>query len=87
MARKDNDMSEARRSFLARCGKYAVVTPPTVGLLLSAAKHNYAVASSGGWGGKGGKGGNGGNGGNGNWGNGGNGGNGNWGGHGGNDRH
>jgi len=48
MAGKDKDMSEARRSFLARCGKYAVVTPPTVGLLLSAAKQNYAVASSGG---------------------------------------
>ncbi len=48
MAHREKDMSEARRRFLARCGKYAVVTPPTVGLLLSAAKHNYAVASSGG---------------------------------------
>lgn len=37
----------ARREFLARCGKFAVVTPPTVGLLLSAANRNYAVASSG----------------------------------------
>jgi hypothetical protein len=48
MARKQKDVSEARRRFLARCGKFAVVTPPTVGLLLSAAKQNYAVASSGG---------------------------------------
>jgi hypothetical protein len=50
MARNQNDMWEARRRFLARCGKYAAVTPPTVGLLLSAAKQNYAVASSGGYG-------------------------------------
>lgn len=48
MASKQKDMSEARRQFLARCGKYAVVTPPTVGLLLSATQRNYAVASSGG---------------------------------------
>jgi hypothetical protein len=55
MAHKQSDTSEARRRFLAQCGKFAVVTPPTVGLLLAAAKQNYAVASSGGrgWGGKG----------------------------------
>jgi hypothetical protein len=28
---------EARRDFLKRCGKYAVVTPPAVTLMLSAA--------------------------------------------------
>lgn len=61
MAHKQSDMSAARRRFLAQCGKYAVVTPPTVGLLLAASKRNYAVASSGGrgWGGNGNQGGNG----------------------------
>jgi hypothetical protein len=38
---------EARRQFLATCGKFAVATPPAVALLLSAAERNYAVASSG----------------------------------------
>ncbi len=47
-------MSDARREFLARCGKFAVVTPPTIGLLLSTASRNYAVAHSGGNGGGGG---------------------------------
>jgi len=50
MAHNQKEISEARRRFLARCGKYAIATPPSVGLLLSAAKRNYAVASSGhGW--------------------------------------
>jgi len=39
--------SAARRDFLAKCGRLAVITPPAVTLLLSAASHNYAVASSG----------------------------------------
>lgn len=53
MAHNQKEISEARREFLARCGKYAVITPPTVSLLLSAAKHNYAAASSGhGWNGR-----------------------------------
>jgi len=38
----------ARRRFLASCGKFAVVTPPAVTLLLSSAHQNFAVASSGG---------------------------------------
>lgn len=52
MTKKQIDTSGARRRFLAQCGKFAVITPPTVGLLLAASKHNYAVASSGGrgWG-------------------------------------
>jgi hypothetical protein len=29
--------AEARRDFLKRCGKYAIVTPPAVSLMLSAA--------------------------------------------------
>jgi hypothetical protein len=48
-------VGEVRRQFLAACGKFAIVTPPTVGLLLSAAQRNYAVASSGGGSGGGGK--------------------------------
>jgi hypothetical protein len=37
----------ARREFLARCGRLAVITPPAVTLLLSATSRNYAVAHSG----------------------------------------
>jgi hypothetical protein len=39
--------TEARRAFLSRCGKYAIATPPTVAILLSATKQNYAGAVSG----------------------------------------
>ena len=49
------DRDEARRLFLARCGKFAVATPPTVALLLSTMDGNYAVAASGGGNGGGGK--------------------------------
>lgn len=37
----------ARRDFLAKCGRLAVITPPAVTLLLSATSRNYAVAHSG----------------------------------------
>jgi hypothetical protein len=38
---------EARRRFLARCGRFAVVTPPAMALLVTvAAKPNEALASS-----------------------------------------
>jgi hypothetical protein len=37
----------ARRDFLKRAGRFAVVTPPTMVLLLSATGHNYARAASG----------------------------------------
>jgi hypothetical protein len=37
----------ARRDFLARSGRLAVITPPAVTLLLSATSRNYAVAHSG----------------------------------------
>ena len=47
MKKDREDAVEARRRFMARCGTYAAITPPTVGLLLSAANRNYAVASSG----------------------------------------
>jgi hypothetical protein len=38
---------EARRRFLATCGKFAVITPPAVTVLLSSTAQNYAVAGSG----------------------------------------
>lgn len=41
------DQIEARRAFLARAGKFAIATPPTVAILLSATKQNYAGAASG----------------------------------------
>ena len=42
------DMQQARRRFLASCGKLAVATPPAVTLLLSGTRQSYATASSGG---------------------------------------
>jgi hypothetical protein len=44
---EDTGVVEARRRFLRDCGKFALVTPPAVALLLSASKRNYAVAASG----------------------------------------
>jgi hypothetical protein len=40
-------MAQARRRFLASCGRFAALTPPAVTLLLSAADATYAVAASG----------------------------------------
>ncbi len=37
----------ARRRFLLNCGKFAVVTPPVVTLMLSTAERSYAVVASG----------------------------------------
>ncbi len=37
-----------RRKFLAACGKFAVVTPPAVTLLLSTSLNSEAIAKSGG---------------------------------------
>ena len=36
-----------RRKFLAACGRFAVVTPPAVTLLLSTSLHSDAIAKSG----------------------------------------
>lgn len=47
--------SEARRKFLGTCGKFAIVTPPAVTLLLSATERSYAQFTSGGPGGEGGR--------------------------------
>ncbi len=50
-SRPEADVVEARRSFLAACGKFSIATPPAVALMLAAAERNYAVAASGGGGG------------------------------------
>lgn len=44
---KEVDTLQARRRFLATCGKFAVVTPPAMTVLLSSTAQNYAVAGSG----------------------------------------
>lgn len=43
------DGIEDRRKFLAACGKFAIVTPPAITLLLSTSLNSSAVAGSGGW--------------------------------------
>lgn len=45
------DADEDRRKFLAVCGRFAVVTPPAVTVLLSTSLTSQAVAQSGGRGG------------------------------------
>jgi len=40
--------ASARREFLAKCGRLAVITPPAVTLMLAASQRNFAVAQSGG---------------------------------------
>lgn len=44
--KQDEKIVVARRRFLANCGKFAVVTPPVVSLMLATSQRNYAVASS-----------------------------------------
>jgi hypothetical protein len=46
----DADVIESpeRRDFLDRCGKFAVVTPPAITLLLSTTLSSEAIAASGG---------------------------------------
>jgi hypothetical protein len=39
--------SDDRRDFLARCGRFAVVTPPTMAFLLSTSLKSDAIARSG----------------------------------------
>jgi hypothetical protein len=38
--------TEDRRKFLATCGKFAIVTPPALTLLLSTSLNSTAIASS-----------------------------------------
>ncbi len=40
--------SRERRDFIARCGRFALATPPAIALLLSADGRSYADAVSGG---------------------------------------
>ena len=44
----ESERLQARRRFLAKCGKFAVITPPTMTVLLASTAQNYAVAGSGG---------------------------------------
>lgn len=44
---EDAEMLDARRRFLATCGKFAVITPPAMTVLLTSTAQNYAVAASG----------------------------------------
>ena len=41
------ELDADRRKFLAACGRFAVVTPPAVTLLLSTSLHSDAIARSG----------------------------------------
>jgi hypothetical protein len=43
---RENEADTDRRKFLTTCGKFAVVTPPAVTLLLSTSLHSGAIASS-----------------------------------------
>ena len=45
-----DDADEDRRKFLATCGKFAIVTPPAITMLLSTSLHSPAIAQSGGGG-------------------------------------
>ena len=47
MGRKP-DTNQSRRAFLAACGKFAVVTPPALSLMLASSQSAYALVSSGG---------------------------------------
>jgi hypothetical protein len=49
----ENISAADRRKFLAACGKFAVVTPPTMTMLLSTALTSTAIARSGANSGKG----------------------------------
>ncbi len=42
------DMTGDRRAFLAKCGRFAVITPPAVTMLLSTSLSSQAIAKSGG---------------------------------------
>jgi hypothetical protein len=44
----ETDADDDRRKFLATCGKFAVVTPPAITLLLSTSLHSDAIAKTGG---------------------------------------
>lgn len=45
--KRARDEVAARRRFLAKCGRFAIATPPAVTLLLASAQHSYVAAQSG----------------------------------------
>jgi hypothetical protein len=45
----DIDANEDHREFLAACGRFAVVTPPSITVLLSTSLYSTAVTHSGGY--------------------------------------
>lgn len=47
MEPEKNNATESRRAFLEKCGKFAVVTPPAVTLMLSATASKAQVVGSG----------------------------------------
>lgn len=44
----ETPLDDDRRRFLASCGKFAVITPPAVTILLSTSLNSKAIAHSGG---------------------------------------
>ena len=50
-ANSEPEVDADRRKFLTTCGRFAVVTPPAVTLLLSTSLNSDAIARSGGGGG------------------------------------
>lgn len=42
-----NSTNEARRAFLAKCGKFAAVTPPALTLMMTTTLSSGAMASTG----------------------------------------
>lgn len=53
VANAEQELDADRRKFLAACGRFAVVTPPVVTLLLSTSLSSDAIAHSGGGNGRG----------------------------------
>ncbi|MBI3196278.1 MAG: hypothetical protein HYZ40_01975 [Rhodospirillales bacterium] len=47
MTNKSEDPIDDRRRFLLSCGRFALITPPTMTLLLASSRQNFAVAASG----------------------------------------
>ncbi|MGK9233605.1 hypothetical protein KXS07_33325 [Inquilinus limosus] len=43
-----SDSTQNRRDFLSKCGRFAVITPPAVTMLLSTSLTSEAIAKSGG---------------------------------------
>jgi hypothetical protein len=46
ISKPDIDQEKDRRKFLATCGRFAAVTPPTITLLLSTSLTSNAIAGS-----------------------------------------